>query len=130
MKIILTGLMLFFSTWATATPLNKIVVFGDSLSDNGNLYEYMKHKLPISPPYFEGRFTNGPVWIENIATFYYPDDAEAHLLDYAFGGSGVSEPDDGDEDENYYPHREISPNEELAKGLNHLTGRICAGVAF
>ncbi len=99
MKIILTGLMLFFSTWATATPLNKIVVFGDSLSDNGNLYEYMKHKLPISPPYFEGRFTNGPVWIENIATFYYPDDAEAHLLDYAFGGSGVSEPDDGDEDE-------------------------------
>ena len=100
MKIMLTGFILFFSAWATAMPLNKIVVFGDSLSDNGNLYEYMKHQLPISPPYFQGRFTNGPVWIEHIAKFYYPDDAAAHLLDYAFGGSGVSEADDeGDEDE-------------------------------
>ena len=100
MKIILTSFMLFFSIGVNASPLNKIVVFGDSLSDNGNLYEYMKHQLPISPPYFEGRFTNGPVWIENVAKFYFPENTDAHLLDYAFGGAGVSEvDDDGDEDE-------------------------------
>ena len=99
LRKMLMGLMLLFSTGALALPLNKIVMFGDSLSDNGNLYEYMKHQLPISPPYFEGRFTNGPVWIEQIAAFYYPKDVNAHLLDYAFGGSGVSEVDDDDDED-------------------------------
>lgn len=80
----------FFSVISFATTLDKIVVFGDSLSDNGNLYEYFKHQIPPSPPYFEGRFTNGPVWVEILAKNYYPDDWSGHLLNYAFGGAGVS----------------------------------------
>ena len=100
MRILFIVLALCLSTFSTAAPLNKIVVFGDSLSDNGNLYEYMKQALPMSPPYFEGRFTNGPVWIELLTKMYYPDDAEAHLLDYAFGGAGVLEgSDDTDDDD-------------------------------
>lgn len=99
MKAMMTLLALLFSMHASATSLNKIVVFGDSLSDNGNLYEYMKHELPLSPPYFKGRFTNGPVWVELLADFYYPKDGPAHLLDYAFGGAGISEDDDEDDDE-------------------------------
>ena len=91
----------------SATPLNKMVVFGDSLSDNGNLYEYMKHQLPVSPPYFEGRFTNGPVWVEILMKYYYPTNSNAHLLDYAFGGAGVLEEDDGDDDELFTLRREI-----------------------
>lgn len=97
MKTLFTVFALFFSTLVAATPLNKLVVFGDSLSDNGNLYEYMKHQLPMSPPYFEGRFTNGPVWVEILMKSYYPTDSNAHLLDYAFGGAGVLEDDDGDD---------------------------------
>lgn len=97
MKIIFTVVALFFSILASATPLNKIVVFGDSLSDNGNLYEYLKHQLPMSPPYFEGRFSNGPVWIEHLIQDYYPKNSKAHLLDYAFGGAGVLEDDDDDD---------------------------------
>lgn len=79
---LLTGLVM-------AAPVTKIVAFGDSLSDNGNLYEYMKHQLPVSPPYYEGRFANGPIWLERLSEFYYPGDAKAHLQDFAFGGAGV-----------------------------------------
>ena len=96
MKIVFTAAILFFSMMASATPLNQIVIFGDSLSDNGNLYEYLNHQLPLSPPYFEGRFTNGPVWIEDLIQTYYPNNSKEHLADYAFGGAGVLE--DGDDE--------------------------------
>jgi phospholipase/lecithinase/hemolysin len=74
-----------------AAPLHNVIVFGDSLSDNGNLYEFMNHQLPQSPPYYEGRFSNGPVWVEYLMTSYFPQTSKDHLLDYAVGGSGVSE---------------------------------------
>lgn len=86
------------SSYALAEPLDKFVVFGDSLSDNGNLYEYMKHQMPISPPYYQGRFTNGPLWIEKLTEHYYGESAALHLLDYAFAGAGVSESEDEDDD--------------------------------
>lgn len=82
--------MLLISALASATPLRNIVVFGDSLSDNGNLYAYTKHQIPQSPPYFDGRFSNGPVWVERLANLYYGDNANEHLLDFAFGGAGIS----------------------------------------
>lgn len=99
MRIWTIVLALFFSTQLVATPLKNMVVFGDSLSDNGNLYEYLKRELPMSPPYFKGRFTNGPVWIELLTAKYYPNDVKGHLLDYAFGGAGILEGDDSDDDE-------------------------------
>ena len=83
-----------------ASPLKNVVMFGDSLSDNGNLYEYMQRQLPQSPPYYEGRFADGPVWVERLVELYFPDDAPVHLLDYAFGGAGISE---DPELENYSP---------------------------
>ena len=90
MKILVTVFTIFFSiVTSAAVPLNKLVVFGDSLSDNGNLYEYMKHQLPVSPPYYKGRFTNGPVWVELLMDGYYAETGQAHLEDYAFGGAGV-----------------------------------------
>ena len=91
MKLFAALSAFLFSGIVAATPINNVVVFGDSLSDNGNLYEFMKHQLPPSPPYYEGRFSNGPVWIEHLVASYFPADPSAHLLDYAFGGAGVSE---------------------------------------
>ncbi|KTC86323.1 GDSL family lysophospholipase PlaA [Legionella brunensis] len=105
MKILFTGFLLLFSGLLTAKPLNDIVVFGDSLSDNGNLYEYMHQKLPQSPPYYHGRFTNGPVWVENLVAAYFPTAPSAHLFDYAFGGAGISE--DPDEDVLFTLKKEI-----------------------
>lgn len=106
MKIVYIVFAFLFSTLASATPLNNLVVFGDSLSDNGNFYEYMKHQLPVSPPYFEGRFTNGPVWVELLLKSYYPTNSKKHLLNYAFAGAGVME-NDNDEDELFTLSREI-----------------------
>ncbi|KTD39227.1 lysophospholipase A [Legionella moravica] len=97
MKLLATVGAFLFSGIVAATPLNHVVIFGDSLSDNGNLYEFMKHQLPQSPPYFEGRFSNGPVWIERLIASYFPNDPTSHLSDYAIGGAGVSEEDDDDD---------------------------------
>jgi len=40
-------------------------VFGDSLSDNGNLFA--ASGSPPSPPYFQGRVSNGPTYAEYLA---------------------------------------------------------------
>jgi len=93
LKTVLMGLFLCMAAvtaMAATPPLKGFVVFGDSLSDNGNLYAYMKHQLPLSPPYYQGRFSNGPVWIEHLVASYYPVDALAHMSNYAFGGSGIA----------------------------------------
>lgn len=96
MKLLATIGAFLFSGIVAAAPLHDMVVFGDSLSDNGNLYEFMKHQLPQSPPYYEGRFSNGPLWIEHLVASYFPNDPASHLQDYAIGGAGVSE-EEGDD---------------------------------
>lgn len=45
----------------TRPPFSRIVMFGDSLSDTGKMYGKMRGYLPSSPPYYQGRFSNGPV---------------------------------------------------------------------
>jgi phospholipase/lecithinase/hemolysin len=45
----------------------KIFVFGDSLSDTGNLFAATGNLFPPSPPYFNGRFSNGPLAVETLA---------------------------------------------------------------
>jgi phospholipase/lecithinase/hemolysin len=69
-----------------ASQINRIVFFGDSLSDNGNLYKLLLHILPKSPPYFNGRFSNGPTWAENVGKYYYDKNYAAYNI-YALGGA-------------------------------------------
>lgn len=107
MRHFLTFLMMALCPLAMANPLNNIIVFGDSLSDNGNLYEYMHHQLPQSPPYFDGRFSDGPIWVEQLAKSYFHNDAALHLQDYAFGGAGVLS-DLNDDEELFTLKREIN----------------------
>lgn len=47
-----------------AAPTTNLI-FGDSLSDEGRIYQLMDHTFPASP-YFEGRYSNGPLWSEYI----------------------------------------------------------------
>ena len=76
------------ATTASAQSYNRLVVFGDSLSDNGNLYLASGRTQPLSPPYFQGRFSNGPVFTEllgfNAANFNGPVTGSINL---AYGGS-------------------------------------------
>ncbi len=45
----------------------SVISFGDSLSDTGNLFAVTRGAQPASPPYFQGRFSNGPVFTEVLA---------------------------------------------------------------
>src|ERR1700754_1440974 len=76
------------ATAAEAQTYNRIVVFGDSLSDNGNLYALTGQ--PTSPPYFQGRFSNGPVFTELLGFTVGRYTAGAPVtgsVNYAFGGA-------------------------------------------
>jgi outer membrane lipase/esterase len=57
---------LFFVSIAAADPRDygRVVAFGDSLSDNGNLFA--NTGVPQAP-YFNGRFSTGPTFIELLA---------------------------------------------------------------
>ncbi|MBD2256499.1 SGNH/GDSL hydrolase family protein [Pseudanabaena sp. FACHB-2040] len=48
-------------------PINQIYVFGDSLSDVGVSLRLSNGNNPPDPPYFQGRFSNGRVWVEYLA---------------------------------------------------------------
>jgi phospholipase/lecithinase/hemolysin len=75
---------------------SRIFVFGDSMSDNGNLYKRsveislifpISPIVPISPPYFNGRFTNGKVWVERLSDKL--NISEKSFIDYAYAGATV-----------------------------------------
>ena len=49
--------------------INNLLVFGDSLSDMGNAKNSVLN-VPDVPPYWQGRFSNGQVWIEYVSQSY------------------------------------------------------------
>ncbi|UPG85441.1 SGNH/GDSL hydrolase family protein [Luteibacter aegosomatis] len=63
-------------------PVDRIVAFGDSLSDTGNIYNDLQWKFPVAHSWFLGRFSNGPVWTE-----YFAQMAGKPLNNWAIGGS-------------------------------------------
>jgi phospholipase/lecithinase/hemolysin len=81
---------LSFASPANADPpYSEIIVFGDSLSDTGNLH-LASGGVVTPPPYYQGRFSNGPVWVEVLAAELGLPTPEASLAggtNYAFGGA-------------------------------------------
>ena len=64
---------------------SRLYIFGDSLSDIGNTYDLLLGALPESPPYYNGRFSNGPVWVEALSKkLNLPPQL---VINYAFGGA-------------------------------------------
>lgn len=60
-------------------------VLGDSLSDPGNVFAATGGLVPTSPPYFEGRFSNGPIWAEFLTDAFAADGKPTG--NFAFGGA-------------------------------------------
>ena len=82
----------FMSASAAQMPLDthvdgsysSIVVFGDSLVDNGNgTYKLTNHEWPAPCCTWQGRFSNGPTWPEELAGLLHV----SHVQDFAYGGS-------------------------------------------
>jgi outer membrane lipase/esterase len=92
------------SSLAAPVQINHMVVFGDSLSDNGNLYSILH--LPAPPTYALGRSTDGPdtypasaisgMWEEQLAPWLglpvpQPNLVNAADLNFAFAGAETGE---------------------------------------
>jgi phospholipase/lecithinase/hemolysin len=79
--------MVFPGDEARPRPVSRLVVFGDSLSDAGNL----KRRLIVFPnsPYWLGRFANGPNWTEYLA-----DRTGLAVQNQSYGGAVAVKHDD------------------------------------
>ena len=77
---------------AVTTSYDALYVFGDSYCDVGNIFAATGGAEPAAP-YYNGRFSNGPIWLDHVAGFLGVP-LKASLLggtDYAFGGAWVTE---------------------------------------
>ncbi len=82
--IALLGLLAIGAHPSRAAAFSSLVVFGDSLSDTGNLFALTLGLIPEKSKYYQGRFSNGPLWIEYLAQSL----GEGVTLDnYAVAGS-------------------------------------------
>ena len=84
MRIILALFLLFSSTFTFPTNIlqnrfTKVIIFGDSYSDTGNVYDLTDKTWPIVPPYYQGRFCNGPIWVDKLNTI--------KTINYAYGSA-------------------------------------------
>ena len=71
------------------SPYSAIYSFGDSLSDVGNVYHYTGGLEPAAP-YVNGQFSNGPVWVQDLAAKLGLPALTPSLRggnDYAWGGA-------------------------------------------
>lgn len=77
-----------------ASSFDAIYAFGDSLTDVGNVYTATGGTIPASP-YVNGQFSNGPVWVQDLATGLGLAPLTPSLLggtNYAYG-SGETAPE-------------------------------------
>lgn len=104
LKTTVASVVLCSSAVTMSATIDKVIVFGDSLSDNGNVYNMLamaKNVIPLvplipkNPPYYEGRFSNGLVWVEHLAK-----SMNVPLVNYAYGGAWV---------EGFYDSMQILP---------------------
>ena len=108
-RVLATGffvLSVLFPVKTFAATFSGIYVFGDSLSDPGNVFNVSKQInsvdptspiVPPSPPYFNGRLSNGPNWVDYLSkdlglnptafTSLASGGNPAQGINFAFGGA-------------------------------------------
>lgn len=119
------------SSLATAAGYSGLYVFGDSLSDRGNLASLANAAQVItgnsyipSVPYASGQLTNGDVWVKPFAGALglaaYGQPASLGGGDFAFGGARVNTDGAG-----------LPPSLTLQTGLFfNATGNVAPGTAL
>lgn len=100
---LMIGALLLLPVSSFSDSITELVVFGDSLSDTGNIYTATFGLYPAPPSYTAGMFTDGPdstpsttgplgVWDEQLARMMGVPSPEPFLAggggtNYAFGGA-------------------------------------------
>lgn len=64
--------------------IDRIIAFGDSLSDTQNIYNALQWRFPNSKSWFMGHFSNGKVWTEYLAQQF-----KLPLYNWAIGGAAA-----------------------------------------
>ena len=79
------------ATLAAVPTYSNLYVFGDSYCDVGNLFAASGGTVP-GAPYYMGRFSNGPLWVDHVAGFLGLPMKPALLggTNYAFAGAEVT----------------------------------------
>ncbi len=82
---------LFFTASVSAATPSQMYIFGDSLSDTGNVT--LVNGIPLAP-YFPGHFSNGTVWVETLAANLglSANPSLAGGTNFAFGGAATGAP--------------------------------------
>jgi phospholipase/lecithinase/hemolysin len=80
-----------FACAPATAAYTSIFAFGDSLSDAGNLFAESQSTIPLKP-YVDGRFSNGPTWVEDLSQMLGLGPMKPFLTsndgtNYAFGGA-------------------------------------------
>jgi len=73
-----------------AVPFRSVVVFGDSYSDVGNIYDESNGAQPAPERSWKGRYADGPVWNEYVAHNYFnlvENDISNADNNFAWGGA-------------------------------------------
>ena len=102
---LLSGIGVALCVLASARTVNAepiepsaLYFFGDSLMDTGNLFLATGGAIPPPMSYADGRFSNGPLWVETFAQslgFSSPKpyhggvDAADPSISFAYGGAGT-----------------------------------------
>src|SRR4051812_5878055 len=73
------------------SAFDNLYVFGDSYCDVGNLFTATRGAVP-SAPYYNGRFSNGLIWVDHVAQSLGIPLTPSLLggTNYAFGGAWVT----------------------------------------
>ena len=111
-----------FSSFTNTLPVaySDIIFFGDSLSDMGNSFN--QWGTPDSPPYWNGRFSNGEVWAEQFGRFMglsmSAGRGSANGNNRAYGGAHSGDgtylfviPNVGQQVDDYLQNHQINANE-------------------
>ena len=121
MKYVLSALAISIALPASADtlgPYTDLLVFGDSLSDPGNVSTATGGTVPVAPIYPNGQFTNGDTW----ATLLGADLTSG--LNFAFGGATAvltEEPDALFDIPDFVDQRALYEASPVTLGDNPLT---------
>ena len=101
---------------AQPAAISKVVIFGDSASDDQNLYSGTQHLLPYEGSWFLGHFTNGKVWNE-----YLTDELNLPNYNWAVAGAAADDyyviPGVDSQVDSYLAYMQSAPNYQPANTL-------------
>jgi thermolabile hemolysin len=111
-----------YTIWTNDLPsqgnsINKIIAFGDSLSDNQNMYNLSDWLIPDSNTWFIGHFSNGYNWVEYVAA-----NLNLPMYDWAVGDAAVTTtdlviPSIGQQEKSWEAYMQKAPNYQAANTL-------------